>query len=740
MKPIKCEICGSNDLIKHEGMFVCQHCGTKYTLDEARKLAGNVKIDHSNDVENLLTLARRAKAEGEFEKSKEYYEKVLEYDPNNPEARFCIYVFNVIYSSYGELVQRIQLLDGYLDECIMTVCTDNDVEYSNKIQTAYETIDVIDQLGDYIKAKFTIPGAILADSYSSLINLILLHYHTGDTCLKYLKKEERIVNSVVSIWKKTLLFHWDKYNTGWGNEYHKKLLEEYTVKVQEYDPSWAPWVVKPYTQADSNPSSQTTENAVKPNNNKYSLAKKIGIIFVIGMLINSCFSSPPNEVKVVKTDNPLTKKLASTAQSEKDNRITVPTGLEIITRQGSPKLFSNWEENVEFYKKDSQNLVSLKSSEYKETNVLHMNFAKKNQLRDEYTYLQDIQIYPSRFENGSSLSIKEALQIVDHFMPWDTLDKYSQLDTSTHYSSDKESSEYYVLGYSLQPRFRESPKAPNKGGVVTVVIKTDKQQKLSLIRILGHYYSPIGRLSNFQGKPWKPEGFHQLPPPEQIPDIKKEIKGQKVPKLLGHYGDLIIFAKIYGEEYCFLEHKDTRDKFGGKHKETILTGAGMRNDKLNTNYVFELSVDLDRLKPNTTSLVEAVELCDALLPKDIINKYYKVLFSRKKIRKQISKSDDTYAVYEVIYKLNLTSENRNEVIKHDYPENLRVVISQNYDKIITSFSVNAYRYIGEKSYDYEEGTTEKGERIEILKDIKEYGPYEDNPNSVYRKEYWNNPF
>ncbi|MBQ9067828.1 MAG: hypothetical protein IJ131_02045 [Eggerthellaceae bacterium] len=33
-----CELCGKSDFVKQEGMFVCQGCGTKYTLEEAKKL------------------------------------------------------------------------------------------------------------------------------------------------------------------------------------------------------------------------------------------------------------------------------------------------------------------------------------------------------------------------------------------------------------------------------------------------------------------------------------------------------------------------------------------------------------------------------------------------------------------------------------------------------------------------------------------------------------------------------
>ena len=39
MKALICELCGGNELIKQDdGFFHCAHCGTKYTLEAARKL------------------------------------------------------------------------------------------------------------------------------------------------------------------------------------------------------------------------------------------------------------------------------------------------------------------------------------------------------------------------------------------------------------------------------------------------------------------------------------------------------------------------------------------------------------------------------------------------------------------------------------------------------------------------------------------------------------------------------
>ena len=64
MKRIICEMCGSNDLIKQDGVFVCQHCLTKYTVEEARKLMidgpieikGPVKIDTTKSESSLKEL------------------------------------------------------------------------------------------------------------------------------------------------------------------------------------------------------------------------------------------------------------------------------------------------------------------------------------------------------------------------------------------------------------------------------------------------------------------------------------------------------------------------------------------------------------------------------------------------------------------------------------------------------------------------------------------------------------
>lgn len=97
MKRLTCEMCGSTDLIKEGGVFVCQSCGCKYSVEEAKKMmiegtveiTGTVKVDHTKNVENYLAMARNAmkttNIQGQKE-AEEYANKVLELDSNNWEA------------------------------------------------------------------------------------------------------------------------------------------------------------------------------------------------------------------------------------------------------------------------------------------------------------------------------------------------------------------------------------------------------------------------------------------------------------------------------------------------------------------------------------------------------------------------------------------------------------------------------------------------------------------------------
>ncbi len=92
MKRLTCEMCGSNELVKNEGLFVCQSCGTKYTVEEARKLlvevdgVVNVQVDRSAEMDNRLQNAVAEYNAGHHERAITLFNDVLNIDYENVAA------------------------------------------------------------------------------------------------------------------------------------------------------------------------------------------------------------------------------------------------------------------------------------------------------------------------------------------------------------------------------------------------------------------------------------------------------------------------------------------------------------------------------------------------------------------------------------------------------------------------------------------------------------------------------
>lgn len=99
MKRIACEMCGNPDLIKQDGVFVCQFCGCKYSAEEVKKMivdisGSTVKVDTSGELANLYQLARRARNTNNRVDAKRYYDMILLKDPTSWEAAFYFAYFS----------------------------------------------------------------------------------------------------------------------------------------------------------------------------------------------------------------------------------------------------------------------------------------------------------------------------------------------------------------------------------------------------------------------------------------------------------------------------------------------------------------------------------------------------------------------------------------------------------------------------------------------------------------------
>lgn len=143
MRKIVCEMCGSNNLIKENGYYVCEYCKTKYTVEEAQKLIieGPIKIDRTDEINNLYHLARRAKAEKNVTKALEYYEKILPLDPSSVEAYLFSNYFAELSNTQESLVVRVTRFSK---------CINGTIRLLNEIESAEEKQAALDGIGNDI--------------------------------------------------------------------------------------------------------------------------------------------------------------------------------------------------------------------------------------------------------------------------------------------------------------------------------------------------------------------------------------------------------------------------------------------------------------------------------------------------------------------------------------------------------------------------------------------------------------
>ena len=129
MKALMCEMCGSHDIIKQDGLYVCQACGTKYSVEEARKMMfegtvevqGTVKVDNSDRLKNLYTLARRARDSDDSENASKYYNEISIENPNSWEAQFYKVYYSCINIKIAQMGSACIKLSKSLDNVMRMI-------------------------------------------------------------------------------------------------------------------------------------------------------------------------------------------------------------------------------------------------------------------------------------------------------------------------------------------------------------------------------------------------------------------------------------------------------------------------------------------------------------------------------------------------------------------------------------------------------------------------------------------
>ena len=253
MKALTCEMCGSTNLIKEGGVFVCQSCGTKYSLEEAKKMMvegtvdvkGTVKLDNTDELKNLYEIARRAKETNNSENACKYYDMILVKDPQSWEANF----FVIYYKAMSCKIAEISLAAQRIQNAIPSV-----LDLVKKIENEEEQKEAIKEI--YVRC------AIIADMlHGAAIN----HYEGIDVQIKNKYTQECVNNCIAAVdilnilggeieskfgekyglyaaqcWEKAIVLHNKvmKYIEVESKESNRQFMIKQADRAKKYDPNY----------------------------------------------------------------------------------------------------------------------------------------------------------------------------------------------------------------------------------------------------------------------------------------------------------------------------------------------------------------------------------------------------------------------------------------------------------------------------------------------------------------------
>lgn len=219
MKQLTCEMCGGTDLVKQDGVFVCQSCGCKYSVEQAKKMmiegsvdvsGSTVKVDSSQELDNLYLLARRAKVEGNLENGLKYYNMILVKDPNNWEPVLYQALFTALTGSHNANFDRsIEIVDNCIETVVSNIKNNISLVDEQKVAIAetadailgfatssYESVDKVYHSGP-IASRIDFVDTFLKASTMS-IDLII---HLADCIETYFPDQEDLIDISVKLWK-----------------------------------------------------------------------------------------------------------------------------------------------------------------------------------------------------------------------------------------------------------------------------------------------------------------------------------------------------------------------------------------------------------------------------------------------------------------------------------------------------------------------------------------------------------
>ncbi|MBE7090621.1 MAG: hypothetical protein E7363_01745 [Clostridiales bacterium] len=254
MQAIKCEMCGDSNLVKIDGVFVCQSCGTKYSLEEAKKLmiegkvdvSGSVvKIDSSNELENLYQLARRARADEDNEEAVKYYDMILIKDAKSWEATFYLGYYKA--KSLLPIVRQMATGADIIEKCTknaLRIIKENITIPEQQEKAFKEVSEKVLSLTEVFTKALTIATNKDIESRieweNNIIAMAYCTYNLGDTLNLLFSASTEAKKITLKAWKQGVEIHSSliKYMVITAKKVNKEKINEYVLKIQSYEPTY----------------------------------------------------------------------------------------------------------------------------------------------------------------------------------------------------------------------------------------------------------------------------------------------------------------------------------------------------------------------------------------------------------------------------------------------------------------------------------------------------------------------
>lgn len=306
MKQLTCEMCGGTDLIKQDGVFVCQSCGTKYSVEEAKKMmvevAGSVKIDTTEKVQNLYVMARRAKDENDVESACKYYEMIIMENPNDWEALFYYNYYKAENTNLKNMSFSVNKLSNAMDGVFKAVYNSekNDEEKWLIIQEIVAKIDDLCESNIFLAKnhykKYAKADGTVADLQTRADSIVDLQLNMAALLEKYFQNQSKhIVAAYLKAGVENKLLS-DVLGDGFIKitlEYHLDELINIEEQIKEIEPDYVSIVESTQKRLSENEKENSGEcqNDTESTQNKSEL---IQVNYQVGHKDGTSWYSFPN--------------------------------------------------------------------------------------------------------------------------------------------------------------------------------------------------------------------------------------------------------------------------------------------------------------------------------------------------------------------------------------------------------------------------------------------------------------